>query len=151
MQQTIDIEFGTIESFKMFSEKVDILWWCGFDPCEESLNFVDKEKVVVNATNISNPKGVILNQFQGLYYFHHLYAADSFLRYEDKHRHKKDTNYPKDFSNEDFCKLLSFLVSSEPLSYEQWEKRETLYNLNRHRKPNFFELMEKTPFQKALS
>ena len=148
LQQTIDIEFGTIESFKMFSEKVDIIWFCGFDPCEESLNYVDKEKVIVCA--ISNSKGAILNQFQGLYYFHHLYAADSFLRYENKHRRKKDTNYPKDFSNEEFCKLLSFLVSSEPLSYEQWEKQETLYKLNDHRYAKLVDLVDKTPFQIAL-
>ena len=153
LQQTIDIEFGSTETFRIFSNQVDIIWWSCFDPCPESFNFIDKEKVEAVALDRCNPTCAykkFIKQFQMFYYHQHLKHADSYLYFEGKDRQKNNSYYPKNFSKEELCSLLAFLVSSKPLNFEQWENQDTLYKLNCHRKPDFFTKMIKTPFQEAL-
>ena len=148
LQQTIDFELGTNETFKKLCEKVDIIWWACFDPNSQSFNYINKDKVVVAAGYLSNGSTIskTLKKFKHFYFHQHLTYADCDLNYLEEYEFVQNWKrfYPREFSNHDLNRLLADLVSRKPISIDQFEKQSTLYKLNYLIEPKV------TPLEEAL-
>ena len=128
---TEDTEIGTKENFKSFSEHVDLIWWCGYDPDIKSFKNIDFKKVTLALgwNNIQMPE-VIIKNCHKFYYIQHLRWAYATLKFYPNDPGFR-AQYPKGFDFEDLCRLLGCLISVDSLvDFTEWQKQNDLYELN---------------------
>ena len=128
--QTLDIEFGTNAAFKSFSEGVDLIWCSHFDPNLDAFSGIELSKVP--AAIIPTPSYSNIKQIKNFYFVHHITFAFDYLTYPLVPHPFQKSVHPKDFSFGEFYKLFGNLISSQPLTNEEWEKKVCLFKMNKH-------------------
>ena len=149
LQRTLDIEMGKCEAMRRYSDQVDIIWMEGYVPDLESLNFIDKEKVVIcwYYREIHPSSLEILKSFQNFLFTHCVRNADEYVTSEAKSQYvHKDKNFPEDWSRKDYYKLFGSTVSRKPMNFDQLENSARLYSYNYISRDESI----KTPLEEAI-
>ena len=128
---TQDTDIGSNEDLKSFSEHVDLIWWCGYDPDLNSFKNIDFKKVALALgwNQICIPE-IITKNCHAFYYIQHLRWAYATLKFYPNDPGFR-AQYPKGFDFEDLCRLLGCLISGNSLvDFTEWQKQNDLYELN---------------------